>query len=283
MIVDKILPDEEFGHLYIRTNSRAVRYTFRLAQDGTPKCGILITVPVRYELADVRRAVEEMRPRLRQMLQQHAGKMNGNDGEGHRPHIDWNFKIETDSLCIYIVKGTREGFYLHHDEAKTCVDSSHDIQMVTPAVLQVVCPPDCDFDVEGRQEWLEKVICEGIRSHAKRQLIPRLRHYACLYNIQLNEVKINSSRGRWGSCGRHTQRTPSGSSQYFNINLSLFTLLLPLPVQKLVLLHELNHTRHMDHSAAFHRDLDVWLRGQEKALEQELKRYSIDIFSFVKK
>lgn len=289
MTVDKILTDPEFGHIYIKGNARAVRYTFRPAKDGTPQCGILVTVPSRFVLADVQRSVEEMRPRLRVMLQKFEQQrqqppQKAADGEmSHtRPHIDWDFCIKTDCLHISLVRGNRAGFYLHSEEAESRFDAQmRKVEVLKPAILQVVCPPDCDFDAEGRQQWLEKVIVEGIRSHAKAQLLPRLLVYARLYNIKLHEVKINSSKGRWGSCARHKAGGLFSRESFYNINLSLFTLLLPLPVQRLILLHELTHTRHMDHSPAFHHDLDVWLEGKEKALEQELKRYNTNIFSFI--
>ena len=282
MKVDRILEDEEFGHLYVKSNVRAVRYTFRPANDGTPQCGVLITVPKNFLETDVLRAVEEMRPRLRQMLDEQRGKVGQGD-DTKRPHIDWDFGIQTDCLHVHIIKGTREGFYLHNQAAVTAKNARHEVVIVKPAVLELVCPPDCDFDAEGRQEWLERCIVEGVRSHAKAQLVPRMLDYARLHNIKLHEVKINNSKGHWGSCARHRDRSMAGlgGGVYFNINLSLFTLLLPLPVQQLILLHELTHTRHMDHSPAFHHDLDIWLGGKEKALEQELKRYTTSIFSFV--
>ena len=282
MTVDKILEDAEFGHLYIKSNARAVRYTFRPAKDGSPQCGVLITAPRPFVVADVQRAVEQMRPRLRQMLQDYLHPTAPAAGNvPNAPHIDWDFRIQTDCLHISFVRGTRAGFSLHHEEARICKDERQNDQILSPAVLQVVCPPDCDFDAPGRQEWLCKVIEEGVRNHAKAQLVPRMLAYAGYYNINLREVKVNNSKSHWGSCGRHGQTVKGQRVVYFNINLSLYTLLLPMPLQRLVLLHELTHTRHMDHSADFHRDLNVWLDGQEPILEKQLKRYHTSLFSFV--
>ena len=294
MLVDKILEDPEFGHLYIRTNARAVRYTFRPANDGTPQCGVLITVPTRYILSDVQSSVEQMRERLRAMLSAHlqarsqqptAGAAGSDEATGTASrHIDWSFSIESDCLHIYIIKGTREGFSVHNDSAEIRKDERGEDVIVTPARCEILCPPDCDFDAEGRQQWLEKVIVEQVRRHAKAQLIPRMLSYAKRRNITLCEVKVNQSKGHWGSCSRHRKGGGlfSKREEHFNINLSLFTLLLPLSVQRLVLLHELTHTRHMDHSPAFHRDLDVWLGGQEAALEAELKKYTTNVFAFAR-
>lgn len=279
MTVDKIIADAEFGHLYIKTNVRAVRYTFRPADDGSPQCGILITVPNRYVLADVLRSVKGMRTELRRMLQKHQEQKMSRTGSSGRPRIDLDFRIEAECLYITLVQGTRQGFFLHHEEGEFRRNAAtHDVEVIRPAQMQLVCPPGCDFLAEGRQAWLEKAITEGIRTHAKVQLLPRLKDYARLYGIKLHETKINSSKGRWGSCTQHVTRGFYTSDRYYNINLSLFTLLLPLRLQKLIILHELTHTRHMDHSDAFHHDLDVWLGGKEKTLEQELKCYNTSIF-----
>lgn len=279
MVVDKVVPDEEFGHIYIKCNARAKRYTFRPAKDGTPEIGLLVTVPTRYVLADVLRSVEGMRPKLRQLM---AGQATQGSPAGHIPHIDWNFRITSDCLHIELVKGNREGFYVRHEPAEVRLEASGDEVIQKPGLMQIICPADCDFDAPRRQEWLAKVIEEGVRKHARYQLCTRMVGYAAHYGIELHDVKINSSKGRWGSCSRHGHQAQlAGRGQeYFNINLSLYTLLLPLPVQRLVMLHELTHTRHMDHSAAFHHDLDEWLDGKEEALEQELKRYTTSIFSF---
>jgi hypothetical protein len=280
MICDKILEDKEFGHLYIVVNARAVRYTFRAAKDGTEKGGIRITVFPRYDLKDVLRSVEEMRPRLRSLLQRSQATETK---EKKNQHIDWDFCIESDCLNISLVKGMRQGFFLHHEAVQMNKDEHTEDVILKPAVMQIVCPPDCDFDAEGRQAMLERAVIEGVRNHAKTQLLPRLLAFAKRYGIKLNEVKINSSKGRWGSCSLHKKGTLFNRQKLYNINLSLFVVLLPMELQKLILLHELTHTLYMDHSAAFHANLDQWLGGKEDALEKELKKYNTSIFSFVKK
>ena len=280
MLCDKILEDREFGHLYIIVNRRAVRYTFRPANDGTPKVGIRVTVPPHYDVKDVVRAVVQNRTQLLSMLQV---DQVAKDKKKQTARIDWDFRIETDCLHISLVKGVGPRYMLHRLPAQIDKDEQGEDIVVKPAVLEIHCPPDCDFDKTDIQTFLERAIIEGVRNHAKTQLLPRLLGYAMRYGIQLNEVKINSSKGRWGSCSQHKQRTLLSTKKSFSINLSLFTLLLPMRLQKLILLHELTHTLYMDHSPAFHAHLDGWLGGKEEALEKELKKYSTTIFSFVKK
>ena len=280
MLCDKILEDRDFGHLYIIVNRRAVRYTFRPANDGTPKVGIRVTVPPRYDVKDVVRAVEQNRTELLSMLQVNQ---TAKDEKKETVHIDWVFRIETDCLHISFIKGTSQKVLFHKEAAQIDKNIHGEEIILKPAILQFVCPPDFDFDKGDRQALFERAIIEGVRLHAKAQLLPRLLGYASRYGIQLNEVKINSSKGRWGSCSQHKRRTLLNSKKSYNINLSLFTLLLPMHLQKLILLHELTHTLYMDHSPAFHKQLDAWLGGKEASLEKELKKYNTSIFSFVKK
>lgn len=280
MLCDKILEDRDFGHLYIIINRRAVRYTFRPANDGTSKIGIRVTVPPRYDVKDVVRAVEQNRTQLLSMLQV---KQTAKDKKTETVHIDWDFRIETDCLHISFIKGTSQKVLFHKEAAQIDKNMHGEDIILKPAILQFICPPDFDFDKGDRQALFERAIIEGVRLHAKAQLLPRLLGYASRYGIQLNEVKINSSKGRWGSCSQHKLRTLLDSKKSYNINLSLFTLLLPMHLQKLILLHELTHTLYMDHSPAFHSHLNTWLEGKEDAFEKELKKYTTSIFSFVKK
>ena len=60
------------------------------------------------------------------------------------------------------------------------------------------------------------------------------------YGFEFQSVKINSAKKRWGSCS--TRR---------NINLSLFLMLLPEELIDFVLVHELCHTREMNHGKNF--------------------------------
>lgn len=206
MQVDKILSDSEFGHLYIKTHARAVRYTFRPAHDGGR--GILITVPSRYVLSDVCCAVETMRPRLRVMMQRNE---------------------------------------LQEKQLREKPQPS----------------------AEEKAEAYRRI--ERLRALAKRELPPRLLALAKDFGFQVDQVKISSARSRWGSCVAR-KKGLFGRMQY-TINLSLYCVLLPEHLQRLVMLHELTHIHHMDHSPAFHAELNGMLGGQEIRLEQELKSF----------
>jgi len=56
--------DAELGLITLRSNVRARRFTFRCTLEG-----LLCTVPVRFRQPDLLRAIDELRPRLKAMMQ----------------------------------------------------------------------------------------------------------------------------------------------------------------------------------------------------------------------
>lgn len=77
------------------------------------------------------------------------------------------------------------------------------------------------------------------------QIIPeRVRHYAPLVGVDYGRITIRNQRTRWGSC--------SGKG---NLNFNCLLVLLPPEVLDSVVVHELCHRKHMDHSAAFYAEV----------------------------
>jgi len=52
-------------------------------------------------------------------------------------------------------------------------------------------------------------------------------------------------------------------------------MLLPEHLREFIILHELCHTRHHNHSSAFHSLLNKLTNGNEQRLNKELRSYSI--------
>ena len=118
---------------------------------------------------------------------------------------------------------------------------------------------------------------ESLRAQAKASLPDRLRMLADRYGFQFNRVVIKHNTSNWGSC-----------STKGNINLNLNLMRVPVPLQDYILLHELTHLHHPDHSAAFHAELEKHLadhfaknaenedfKAFEKAIKASRSRYPI--------
>lgn len=80
--------------------------------------------------------------------------------------------------------------------------------------------------------WLMKV--------AERELSIRLQQLATAYGFKYDRVQIRRQRTRWGSCS--TRGT---------ISLNMCALFLRPEVLRYLLIHELCHTHHMNHSSRF--------------------------------
>ncbi len=99
---------------------------------------------------------------------------------------------------------------------------------------------------------------------ARRTLPPRLAELAAMHGLHYNKVRITGMRTRWGSCGA------SG-----NISLSAYITTLPPHLQDFVMLHELCHTRHMNHGPAFWEMLDKLTGGNCARCRSEMKARTI--------
>lgn len=110
----------------------------------------------------------------------------------------------------------------------------------------------------------ERAQREELRRAAKEDLPPRIARIAAAKGLRYAGMTVRAARTKWGSCsGRNT------------ISLSLYLMLLPEHLRDYVILHELCHTVHHDHSPRFHALVDRLTGGRERELAAELRRYSI--------
>jgi predicted metal-dependent hydrolase len=99
-----------------------------------------------------------------------------------------------------------------------------------------------------------------LRTVAARELPKRVQELAALHGYRPAKVSVRNQRSRWGSC------SPGG-----HISLNWRLVQMPPAVSDYVLLHELAHLRHDDHSPSFwreverlcpsHREARAWLRA----------------------
>ncbi|MCC8144610.1 MAG: M48 family metallopeptidase [Tannerellaceae bacterium] len=129
-------------------------------------------------------------------------------------------------------------------------------------ILHIACPVNTDFKDTLTQKAIRTIIEKALKYEAKRILPARLLQLAQQHNFSFTGVSINSSKKRWGSC--------SGGKK---INLSSSLLLLPPHLIDYVLLHELCHTREMNHSTNFWNQMNLVTHGNAKNLRQEFKSY----------
>lgn len=109
-------------------------------------------------------------------------------------------------------------------------------------------------------DLMRKALGRYIRNQARIHLSHELDQLSHKHGLNYNAISIRRQKTRWGSC------SASG-----RINLNDKLLFLPRPLMQHVLLHELAHTRHMNHSPSFHRllqSLDPDSSIHNRALQQ---------------
>lgn len=130
------------------------------------------------------------------------------------------------------------------------------------SVLNIEFPHGTDCSDRLIQEHFWNGISYFLRKEAKRILPDRTKQLAANYGFTYLEVKIQSSKTRWGSCSRAQ-----------SINLSLYLLLLPYHLIDYVILHELCHTKEMNHGVNFWIWMDRVTNNKSKEHRAELKKF----------
>jgi predicted metal-dependent hydrolase len=113
--------------------------------------------------------------------------------------------------------------------------------------------------VRAPDDSAARVLLQGwLKSAAEQRLTPQLLKLAADLKYSISRVSIRCQRTRWGSCS--TRGTVS-------LNCSL--VFLRPEVVRYLFVHELAHTKHMNHSAAFWRLVEK-LEPDCRSLDREL-------------
>ena len=143
--------------------------------------------------------------------------------------------------------------------------------------------------LQEKQEWIDKhlagahvqeeakkdipllteVELRTLVQEAKRLIPDRVAYFARILGVSYGRITIRCQRTRWGSC-----------STRGNLNFNCLLMLAPRDVLDSVIVHELCHRKHMDHSAAFYQEVlrvlpdykaqDKWLKSNGPLLMARL-------------
>jgi predicted metal-dependent hydrolase len=239
-LISKNIEFKELGKITLRKSPKAKKISISVR----PFDGIRVTMPVYVSFRRAERFIEEKESWLRRTLTKIK------NAEKSFTIFDFETIFHTAEHTLKIVK---------------TVYGKPQVKLKEGKIL-VLCPDDRDIKEKEIQQLIRWGIEAAWRKEAKKYFPGRLGELAGLYGFEFRKISIKNNRSRWGSC--------SGSN---NINLSLHIMRLPGHLSDYVLLHELVHTIHKNHSKNFWKHLDT-ITGNAKALDRELKEYRIEIY-----
>ena len=160
--------------------------------------------------------------------------------------IDCTYSIQSPCFHLYIRIGKLSCFSVKEDNEE----------------MYIYCPPQTDFSTESVQKLLRAAIIRAMKKRAQFCLPPLLAMWAQRFGLSYKKVRINGACSRWGSC-----------SSAGTISLSCYLMLLPPHLMDYVILHELAHTKEMNHGPAFWALLNQYTDGCALQLRKELRAY----------
>ncbi len=151
------------------------------------------------------------------------------------------------------------------------VDSQCNITVRAPFMCS---QKEIDGFILDKKEWLEKTIIkqrekiksakvytedevEFLRSKAKEVIPQKVAYYSQIMGVKPENVKINSARKRYGSC--------SGTN---NLNFSLYLMDKPTEFVDYVVVHELAHIKHHNHSKDFYSFIEQFIPNYKDVVKK---------------
>lgn len=128
-------------------------------------------------------------------------------------------------------------------------------------------PARLTYDNPEVQQAAQSACWRALRSEAMQLLAPRLRQLAEQHGFAYRSINVKRMKSRWGSC-----------DQKKNIVFNLFLIQLPWDCIDYVILHELAHTRAMNHGPDFWQALETVLPNA-KQLKRKMRAYQPTLMS----
>lgn len=232
----KIIQHPEIGTVVFKKNPRSKRITLKVKTDGM----VVVTLPkyVAYKTAA---------PILNQNIAWIKQQLEKAKAAQQTKLITYqtSFQVRHKKLCL--LPHPKERLIIYEEKEK----------------IEILVPQAWELSTKAVQEQLQDTIVEVIRVEAKKYLPNRTQELANQKGILINAIRVKKVKTRWGSC-----------SSKSNINLSLYLMLLPDELIDYVILHELAHIKHQNHSAAFWNHLEDLL-PRSKVLDKQLNSYRI--------
>jgi len=237
---DKTIHIDGVGNILFRHSYRARRLNISIR----PFVGVRVSVPLGMSYINAERFVTERKL----WIVQHLNKTRGFE----------KLQTQFDENSNYCTK--------HHKLHLKTADRTNISVRISRGEINVVYPTELNPKSQEVQTAIRKGIEQALKIEAKQYLPDKVKLLADRFSFKYNKLSLKNIKSRWGSCSRKN-----------NINLSIHLMRLPDHLIDYVILHELIHTVHHNHSARFWNLLDE-VSGGAKRLDKELRKYRLNIF-----
>ena len=239
-MTEKIIHLEGVGDILFRHSSKARHLSISVR----PFAGARVSIPIGMSYNSAVRLVTEKKV----WIKQHLDKMK--EFEKQQTMFDENSGYCTKHHILNLRKEDRKNISVRISKEK----------------INVVYPTELNSNSKEVQSAVRKGIERALKIEASQFLPEKLKSLAVKFNFNYNKLTLKNIKSRWGSCSRKN-----------NINLSIHLMRLPDQLIDYVILHELVHTVHHNHSKIFWALLDK-VTGGAKSLDKELRKYRIAIY-----
>lgn len=198
-----------------------------------PRGGVSISMPPRAPLYLAKSLVEQSRAQIRKHVEQAQTDQA----------VLLNGDLIGKSHRLVLTEGTGFGSRLNGTE------------------LHVTIPSGIDPQTAPAQQFIKEAALKALRTQAKAYLTRRLQALADEHGFSYSSVRFSNAGTRWGSC-----------SSTGTISLNIWLMQLQFPLIDYVLIHELCHTRQMNHSPQFWAQVEAILpdyKLRRKLLKQQ--------------
>jgi predicted metal-dependent hydrolase len=155
-----------------------------------------------------------------------------------------------------LVVGTLRHLHFVTDPAKQAVSTS-----VRKSEVVVSYGPLQTWSDTVIQKAAQTACWRALKNEATQVLIPRLNELVRIHNCMYTTIRIKRMTSRWGSC-----------DQRQNIVLNLFLVQLPMQYIDYVILHELAHTKALNHGPDFWHVFEAMLPNA-RTLKRQMRAY----------
>jgi predicted metal-dependent hydrolase len=237
---EKIISIEEVGNVLFKHSKRARHLSISIR----PFAEARVSIPERMSYESAIRFVTDRKL----WITKHLARMK--EFEEMQTKFDENSSYSTKHHKLILKKADRKSISIRLSKGK----------------INVVYPAELNPDSIELQAAIRKGIERALKLEAKEYLPGKVNELADKYGFKFNKLTLKNIKSRWGSCSRKG-----------NINLSIHLMRLPDHLIDYVILHELVHTVHHNHSDRFWNMLNS-VTGAAKSLDKELRKYRIAIY-----